>query len=167
MTKSELQKLIRQEVVGIVKSELPKLVKPLVQEAVAGALANLLAEGIVKGPPTSPKILSPAVPRSRAINNRPDKTAGQLDPVARRSLASKLGYDNIDPIGVPNSTGNLTQDILAETAYDMSSGGVHVESILDAAGSLEGVVDPEAVDAITRDYSELMAAMNRRGKLNG
>jgi len=173
MTKSDLQKLIRQEITAVVKAELPKMVKPMVQEAVAGALAGLLAEGIVKGAPKS-QVLTPNIPQARgpaSPGGRQAAPARGLDPRARRELAEKMGYgsgpDRIGPAGGFVSNGNVLDDILAETAGDMRDGNFPVDSVLDNLDDLSGVIAPEAVDAITRDYSDLMSAMNRRGRLNG
>lgn len=171
MTKSDLQKLIRQEVTSVVRSELPKMVKPLVQEAVAGALGNLLAEGIVKGvqTPSKPRVLAPDVPQARGQagpGGRRATSPGGLDAMTRRRMAAELGYGQIDRVGVPETGMGVVNDILAETAMEMAGGGVPTDSVLDAAAELDAIA-PEVVDALSRDYSELMAAMNRRGKING
>jgi hypothetical protein len=175
MTKSDLQKLIRQEVTSVVRSELQKIVKPLVQEAVAGALGGLLAEGIVKGPPAPQKreILTPNVPQARSQaspGGRQAASGRNIDPSVRRRMAEQLGYGQIDRVSAPRGFmgDGVVGDILTETAMEMAGhSGPHVDSVLDAADSLDGAVAPEVVDAITRDYSGLMAAMNRRGKING
>jgi len=171
MTKADLQKLIRQEVTSVVRAELQKIVKPLVQEAVAGALGNLLAEGIVKGAPApqKPRVLTPNIPSARgqaSPGGRQAAPAGGLDGSTRRRLAAQLGYGQIDRVGVPEMGTGIVGDILAETAMEMAGGTVPTDSVLDAADELDAIA-PEVVDAITRDYSGLMAAMNRRGKLNG
>lgn len=171
MTKSDLQKLIRNEVTAVVKSELQRMVKPLVQEAVAGALAGLLAEGIVKGVPTPTKarVLAPNVPQARAQTapgTRPAASGRALDSSTRQRLARQMGYGNIESVGTHMGEG-VVGDILAETAMEMAGhSGPMVDSVLDNADDI-GAVAPEVVDAITRDYSGLMAAMNRRGKING
>lgn len=171
MTKADLQKLIRQEVTSVVRAELQKIVKPLVQEAVAGALGNLLAEGIVKGPqtPQKPRVLTPNVPQARgqaSPGGRQAAPARGLDAMTRRRMAAELGYGQIDRVGVPDMGTGVVGDILAETAMEMSTGVMPTDSVLDAADALDAIA-PEVVDALSRDYSELMAAMNRRGKLNG
>lgn len=166
MTKADLQKLIRQEVTSVVRSELQKIVKPLVQEAVAGALGGLLAEGIVNGAqnPQNRQILTPNVPQARvqaSPGGRQAASGRNIDPSVRRRMAEQLGYGQIDRVGSP------VGDILTETAMEMAGhSGPSVDSVLDAADDI-GAVAPEVVDAITRDYSGLMAAMNRRGKING
>jgi hypothetical protein len=171
---NEVTKVVRAEVTKIVKAELPKMIKPMVQEAVAGALANLLAEGIVNGPPEpKTRVLTPNIPQAKGPNTsggRQSRQATGLDSTAKRNLAEKMGYGDIDRIGMPSNgfvtTGNITTDILNETAMEMG-GSNAVESVLDVAGDLGGAVSPEAVDALTRNYSELMKAMNKRGNLNG
>lgn len=172
MNKKELQELIRLEVQNVVKLELRKMVKPLVQEAVAGALANLIAEGIVKGAPdNSSKILRPNVPQVKI--NKPEPRRAQaktnLDETARRKLAAKMGYSQIDRIGSQSSsTGDMVTDILAETAAQMEEdGGYNVPSVLDNVEEISSVVLPDAVEAITKDYSALMQRMKQRGMLNG
>lgn len=177
MTKSDLQNLIRQEMSAVVRTELQKMlrplvleaVKPLVKEAVAGALGSLLAEGIVNGTPLPKKsqILTPNIPQARAPagpGSRPAASGRTLDPSTRRRMAEQLGYGEPAAIGI-DMGGGMVGDILNETAMEMS-GRSSVDSILDAADDI-GAVAPEVVDAITRDYSGLMAAMNRRGKING
>jgi hypothetical protein len=175
---NEVAKSVKTEVARVLKVELPKMVKPMVQEAVAGALANLLAEGIVNGPPApKTRVLTPNIPQAKA----PVKSGGQpvrqtpgLNDVAKRSLAEKMGYGAIDRIGTPAdgfmSTGDITADILNETAMQMAGSmdsGPPVTSILDVADNLGDAASPEAVEALTRDYSDLMKAMERRGKING
>lgn len=158
MNKSDLQKLIRAEVVSVVRSELPKIVKPLVQEAVAGALANLIAEGIVKGAPK--QVVQPNKVPLRPNVSVPEKKS--FSPMERRKLAEQIGYASPPRSEVQFSTNNSVIDnILSETAMDMS-GQQSTESVLDTIGSLNGVIDQDAVDAITRDYSDLMAAMNKK-----
>jgi hypothetical protein len=172
MTKSDLQNLIRQEVTTVVRSELQKIIKPLVQEAVAGALGGLLAEGIVKGPPTR-QVLTPNVPQARSQaspGGRQAASGRNLDPNIRRRMAEQMGYGQIDRVSAPGGFmgDGVVGDILTETAMEMAGHiGPHVDSVLDAADAMDGAVAPEVVDAITRDYSGLMAAMNRRGKING
>jgi hypothetical protein len=172
MTKSDLQNLIRQEVTTVVRSELQKIIKPLVQEAVAGALGGLLAEGIVKGPPAR-QVLTPNVPQARSQaspGGRQAASGRNLDPNIRRRMAEQMGYGQIDRVSAPSGFmgDGVVGDILTETAMEMAGHiGPHVDSVLDAADAMDGAVAPEVVDAITRDYSGLMAAMNRRGKING
>lgn len=170
--RNEVTKAVKTEVTKIVRAELPQMVKPLVQEAVAGALASLLAEGIVNGPPVPKlKVLTPDIPQARPVRSSGGPTERKksgLDPVAKRSLAEKMGYGSMDRIGTSAdqfvSTGNMTADILNETAMQMG-GESSIPSVLDAVDQMD--VSPEAVDALTRNYSELMQAMNRRGKING
>lgn len=172
MKSSELHAIIKNEVIKAVKAELPKMVKPLVQEAVAGALASLLAEGIVKGPPPQPKntILTPDIPQARRSNpsdGRQAAKSGGLGAAARRNLAEQLGYGTIDTIGLSKTefSGNgPVNDILNETAMSMRPAEA-TTSILDSIDEMD--VSPEAVDALTKNYSELMTAMNNRGKSNG
>lgn len=175
MTKADLQKLIRHEVTNVVKVELQRMVKPLVQEAVAGALAGLLAEGIVKGAPQkTPKILTPDVPISvqpRGAGPRQTAPGRTLDSGTRRRMAAQMGYGSMDRIGTEMGgnfqTGDVLNGILEQTASEMNGhSGPMVESILDDPDALE-TISPESVDIITRDYSQIMNAMNRRGKLNG
>ena len=169
--RNEVTKVVKTEVTKIVKAELPKMVKPLVQEAVAGALASLLAEGIVKGPP-APKtpILTPNIPQARPSNSPGGRQAtkkGGLDAATKRNLAEQLGYGSIDTIGMPDAgytRAGPVNDILTETARSMGPAD-SVPSVLDAVDQMD--ISPEAVDAITRDYSDLMKAMDRRGKPNG
>ena len=160
MNKSQFQKFIRQEIISIVREELPKIVGPLVKESVAGALANLIAEGIVKGPPapvkTAPKILTPNIPIKK-------QKTGRLEDSARRQLIQKLGYGNVEQIG-ESEHGDLVQNILVETAMDMN--GMGASSVLDNIENAE-IVDSSVVNAVTRDYSELIRRMETRGKLNG
>ena len=169
--RNEVTKVVKTEVTKIVKAELPKMVKPLVQEAVAGALASLLAEGLVKGPPVpKPTILTPNIPQARPNNSSGGRQAtkrGGLDSAAKRNLAEQLGYGSIDTIGLPEtgfSKNSMVNDILTETA--MTSRPIDdIPSVLDAVDEMD--VSPEAVEALTRDYSDLMSAMERRGKPNG
>lgn len=176
MTKSDLQKLIRQEVASVVRTELQRIVKPLVQEAVAGALGGLLGEGIARGVPVqkTPQILTPNVPGMRAqttANGRQAPAGRTIDPsVARRRMASKfesmMGSDMSQNDTARFMGTGVVGDILTETAREMSSGTGHVDSILDATSELDTIA-PEIVDVITRDYSGLMDSIKRRGQVNG
>ena len=176
MTKQELQRMIAEEVQKQVKLIVPKLVKPLVQESVAGALASLLAEGIVN-PPTTPRTSVSAQPGTRqaapargpARSPAPAVLKSGLPDSARRSMASKLGYGSIDLIGESTeSEFSGVSSILAETAANMGNTSVYdTPSVLDAIDQVDSMATPDVVDAITRDYSQLMARMKERGKLRG
>jgi hypothetical protein len=175
MTKQELQQMIAEEVQKQVKSIVPKLVKPLVQEAVAGALANLLAEGIVNPPtprpsrPTQPgtRPAASGTPPARPI--QPAVLKSGLPDSARRSMASKLGYGSIDRIGESTETNfSGVSGILAETAASMGDASMYdTPSVLDAIDQVDSMATPDVVEAITRDYSELMSRMKQKGKLRG
>lgn len=165
MKKDQFNQLIRDEVTKQLKIIVPKLVKPLVQEAVAGALSALLAEGIVKGTPNKlnskpVEILGPNIPqskKSRDTNKFTDRTTLrkrfeqlQREPVQDDGTSSQFG-------------GGLVGNILAETAMSMTNND-GVESILDYANELsnELPVDPDTINAITRDYSALMDRLNKK-----
>jgi hypothetical protein len=173
MKKSEFDALIQAEVAKQLKAVIPKMVKPLVQEAVAGALASLLAEGITKGPPvTAPKlsnVLTPDIPQAR--QPAPRKVAARTDEnveAVRERLRSRIRsvQEMPDSIGLDATQfgGGIVGGILAETASAMAN-GPDVESVLDYGDELP--VDGETVNAITRDYSALMKRMKQMGKLNG
>jgi hypothetical protein len=150
MKKSELEEMIRIEALNIIKRELPKIIKPMVQEAVAGALGAILAEGIVKGPQQSKSI----------VNN--SSTAKAIQPASfnRRSLANQYEsmlddkFNPNDPVG----------SILSETAHQMARPESATPSVLDAVSELEGGPADEMANVMTRDYSELVRAMDKRRK---
>lgn len=173
MTKQEFQRMIAEEVQRQLKIVVPKMVKPLVQEAVAGALASLLAEGITRSPEPV-RSQSPTNPSSRPINRpgarpaTPAPRSAALSEAAKRSLASKMGYGSIDRIGEPMFTGSGgVSDILNETAMSMGGEGFDTPSILDAVTEAESVTTPDVVEAISRDYSVLMNRMKERGMIRG
>jgi hypothetical protein len=170
MKKSEFETLIQVEVVKQIKIVIPKLVKPLVQEAVAGALASLLAEGITKGPPAKiTPVLTPDVPqvRSKPTRTVPIRTNENFEAERERIRARMRSVqESPDTIGADPSQfgGGVVGGILAETATAMAN-GPEVESILDYGDELP--VDGETVNAITRDYSALMKRMKQRDRRNG
>ena len=167
MKKSEFEELIQAEVTRQLRVIVPKLVKPLVQEAVAGALASLLAEGITNPPQqknAAPNgVLRPnIVPPATKKYERTDENIESIRSNLRRRMAAeqprfqKIG-ESADPVA----------NILAETAMEMQHGAVHVDSILDSVEEIQQAIDPETVRAVTRDYSALMNRMKDLGKLNG
>jgi hypothetical protein len=170
MKKSEFDALIQSEVAKQLKSVIPKMVKPLVQEAVAGALASLLAEGIAKGPPAKmSSILRPDIPQTRSMPTKTvSKKTNENVEAERKRIRDRMRSIQESPsvIGVDSSTfgGGLVGNILAETASSMVNNS-EVESILDHSDELP--IDSETVTAITRDYSALMKHMQQMGKLNG
>ena len=169
MKKSELEALIQTEVAKQLKVVVPKLVKPLVQEAVAGALASLLAEGITRGAPVAKKssILTPDIPQTKPIKAPVARTNESVEADRERLRARmRAMQESPNAIGVDASQfgGGVVGGILAETASSMVN-GPEVESILDHGEDLP--VDGETVNAITRDYSALMKRMKQMGKLNG
>jgi hypothetical protein len=160
MNKKEFQEMIQKEVISIVRTELPKMIRPMVQEAVAGALANLLAEGIVKGPP---KMARPDVPQARTIAAQPNRSS--LDEGARRRLMSQY-MEPMDQIGAPErpafTSDSLVNNILSETALQMQEdGGYNVPSVLDSPAAL-AEISPEMVGAISRDYSEFLKKIDEK-----
>jgi hypothetical protein len=170
MKKSEFDTLIQTEVIKQLKIVIPKLVKPLVQEAVAGALASLLAEGITKGPPTKTStVLTPNIPQAKFTPSKktPVRTDENVE-LVRDRLRSRMRslQESPDAIDVDPSQfgGGPVGNILAETASSMVN-GAEVESVLDYGDNLP--VDVDTVNAITRDYSALMHRMKQTGKLNG
>ncbi len=170
MTREELRQVIAEEVQKQLKSIVQKAVKPLVQEAVAGALAGLLAEGIVKGPPPqgTRRVLTPDIPQARqdTAPERTRATATSLPASARRSLADKMGYGDIPPVGKGVFGNTPVANILEQTAMELRSESA-ADSILDAADQIENITTPDVVDAITRDYSALMSRMKHRGMISG
>lgn len=158
MKKQELQELVRKEINSIVKLELKKMIKPLVQEAVAGALASILAEGIVKNSNSNNKILRPGIPQARTNTEVVKKTG--LTASARRSMAEKMGYGHIEkltPSGIEKAPSSV-QDILNEVAERSGDGTVSILDNID-----EENVSSDAVNAITRNYSDVMDKL-RLGK---
>lgn len=172
MTRDELRQVIAEEVQKQLRPIVQKSVKPLVQEAVAGALAGLLADGIVNAGASSganKRVLGPNVPRIKE-NTAPERNmalSGAIPASTRRKLADKMGYGDVDRIGTNVSFGNTpVSNILEQTAMEMH-GGTETESILDAADVMDSVTTPDVVAAITKDYSALMARMKSRGMISG
>ena len=165
MKKTELDRLIQSEVQKQLKLIVPKLVKPLVQEAVAGALAGLLAEGIVNSPPPR-QVQSVAHIQNKVVQPKP--AVRQSDPeTVRNNLRSQMRQlqETPTPINPNVFGGGAIGNLLAETAGDMI-GETSTESLLDNVGQLNGVVNEELVDALSRDYSALMQKLNKpRGSL--
>lgn len=172
MTKDELRQIITEEVQKQLKSIVQKSVKPLVQEAVAGALAALLAEGIINGGTparTNRDVLTPNIPQTRG-NTTPERSrapSGGIPAATRRNLAAKMGYGDISPMGSNVSLGNTSvSSILEQTAMEMHSTNSG-ESILDNADMIDSITTPDVVEAITKDYSALMNRMKHRGMISG
>lgn len=142
MNKSELQSLIQTEVIKCVRSELPKMIKPLVQEAVAGALARIIAEGVIAGPPKP----APAQKSTTSTNGDVRKriTENYSEPIA----SLKTGNSSVD-------------NILSE----MVMGGVRVPDDNDAGfPSILDKISPDDISNISKDYSSMMDKMRlRRG----
>lgn len=162
MKKEELVQLIRNEVVSCVKQELPKIIRPMVQEAVAGALASIIAEGIVKGAPQNPigssntTIREGEQPKNRL--KRPAQSIPEDASAQKRILRERFQ----SAINVPEEKpyeGNF--DILTETARDMQREGWSPgQSFEPATPSVLDDFDADAVADIARNYSNIMDKLN-------
>lgn len=94
MNKAELRQIIAEEVQKELRILVPKLVKPHIQEAVAGALSAILIEGVIAGP-------SKRTPVQRAQEYDDEVVPVARVPRDRASLAESMGYGDLSDL-MPN-----------------------------------------------------------------
>lgn len=178
MKRVELEEIIRQEIRKTAKVMIPKLIKPMVQEAVAGAMASLIAEGIVNNSQKSvtnsnkPIRENSSTSISSLLNDKKQTpknkgiTTQEEHELARDKIRNKLRQVQNEVIQYENESSGINEITtskfgngpIGEILSEMSVRGPSVPSVLDNIS--EETTSPEVVNAITRDYSALMKRLN-------
>lgn len=157
MKKSDLQRMIRQEVRGLVREEIKREFSRVLPKLIRESIGNVLAREMKR------------IPRNPVVKTT--KPAGKLEDVMDRSkLTDLIGYGHMDPAAIASVP-------LLEIAGVSMDGGLESKELAVGQGHLRDYTAESAVfaESVAQDESvfvdaggsvpvDIVAALGNRGK---